>query len=335
MATSPPSERSTDDVTSSSGARRSAGRRHDQGAPGLPARAGPRGRVSPAWSLPLVPRRIEGPVDHTAPMTDPPSVGCPTSPKIASGTVTPITASQPHGREPDGTRRRHHHADPGPVTPPAGSGAAPPSGWRRWPPPSWSRAPSSRRPRPPAALRPFDDCEAVHDWYVDAYEPYLTQAGGWWGMDDVGGVAEDSASGSAGAGPAVDPQSRAAWGRTRSGRRHRDQPPGGGGRRARHDEDPRRAAGHHRRRPLGGRRRVRPEATEAGRGDGAGPGPGLRGRHRVERRRRRAPGGAGPGDVPEQAGTAELLLARDRVVVLANGWVPLDDSDGQDQAPGR
>ncbi len=195
-------------------------------------------------------------------------------------------------------------------------------------------------------LRPFDDCDAVHEWYTTAFEPYLAQASGIGQVWLTRGAMSDAVDGAvpmaAGAEGTVETQSRAA---------DTDSAVGNGGtgtnlQEAGVDEpdtmktrdgllvttvgdevvtidvsgdEPRR---------LGA---VTVPGLGAGFGGGiaydtgmALPGggvvqPGV------------APDIAPPVEVPDQAGTAELLLVGDRAVVLAQGWLATEKpDDGQD-----
>lgn len=194
-----------------------------------------------------------------------------------------------------------------------------------------------------AGLRPFDDCDAVHEWYTTAFEPYLAQVSGsghvWlspgaFGADGgfampAAGAAEESAA---------SPQSRAA---------DTDQAVGNGGTGTNLQE-----AGVDEPDTMKTRDgllvttvgdevvvvdvsgdRPRRLGAVAIPGLGAGLGGGI------------AWGGAGgtrpgvpmpdmmpaPVEVPDQAGTAELLLVGDRAVVLAQGWLAAEGQGTGDQ----
>lgn len=179
-------------------------------------------------------------------------------------------------------------------------------------------------------LTPFDDCTQVRDWYSDAMRPLLDQ--GWWaglggwpfGGGDaraVAGAAEDSAGAGAAPGPAV----------------------GVGGTGTNLQEagvdEPDTVKSHPDRPGLvlttAGERLV---LLDVGGGSlrevGALELPGLAGApvaYDV------APGAPDVAPAPASPGTAELLLAGDRVVVLSHGWAELatPGSPGATQDQGR
>ncbi len=191
-----------------------------------------------------------------------------------------------------------------------------------------------------AALRPFDDCRSVHDWYVEAYEPYLTQVGTWGGGY---AVAEDVSGGASEEQSAVAPQGRDSAAGASGDGAVGDGATGTNLQEAGVDEpDTMKTRDGLLITTVGDRLVVVDVSGEKPRRLGEvevpGLGEGYWGGIASSGAGVAVPEESVPGPSPEQAGTAELLLAGDRVVVLAHSWIPLAEDEGagtgRDAAPG-
>jgi hypothetical protein len=170
---------------------------------------------------------------------------------------------------------------------------------------------------PPAAadgLRPFDDCAQVRDWYVDALRPLVGPYGIGTGGPWEAFATEDNAGGGERAAGAVGPQSaEAAVGNGATGTNLQevgvDEP------------DVMKVVDGRLFTTVGDRLVVLDVTGARPREIGSLAVPALGAAHRGW-------SGDEQGPVPADPGTAELLVAGDRVVLLSSGWHEVATSDG-------